>query len=701
MTVARLTAQSHVEKDEVEVKDLHSLFHPRGLAVVGTSANPDKIGHQILKNIIDGRYAGEIYPIHPTLRDVLGKRAYPSVLDAPGDIDLAVIAVKASRVPDVVRECARKGVKSVIVISSGFAETGNAEEEKKLKKFVDEHHIALLGPNALGLIYAPSRLNATFGPRSLLPGKIAFISQSGALAIALMGWTVMEKIGLAALVSVGNKADIADQELIEYFNRDDHVKVIQIYMEGIRDGRRFMRTKVKKPIVVLKVGRSQRGEKAALSHTGSLAGSDRIYDAAFRQMGILRAGTFHEAFGWSRTLSLPLPEGEEGVILTNGGGLGVRTSDECEDAGIKLLDAPAWLEEKFRKTMPGFGSTGNPVDMTGQAREDHYRQAGRTAFVEDKIKAVIILYCETVITDPLNVAKIIEEEYEKIQKKKPLVVAMVGGEKTRQAIQYLNERHVPAFTTISEAVSALKALYTWKEISRRPGETAEAVPPPPQAIRVIENVKAEKRNALLEDEALTILEACGISVPRRAFAKNLDEALQAGGNLYPLAMKICSPDIIHKTDVGGVALNIHNGEELLLKFNAMTQQIKSVRPGAEILGVHLMEMVRGIECVTGLSHDPQFGPVVMFGLGGVFVEALKNVSFRIVPFGRLEARRLIDEIRGADILKGFRGMAVDRASLVEALCSVQKLASCVREADINPLIVNEKGCFAVDARIIL
>lgn len=682
-------------------KDLSSIFKPKSIAVVGASVNPEKIGHQILKNIIGDGFGGNIFPVNRHEAQVLGLKSYPTITDIPVPVDLAIIAIPTAHVLSAMEECARKGVKSVAVITSGFAEVGKTEEELKLKRVADQANMALIGPNIFGIIYTPNKLNASFGPRGILPGKIAFISQSGALGIALMGWTTMEKIGLASLVSVGNKADIEEKELIEYFNHDENVDVVLIYMEGIKQGRKFMQTQIKKPVVVLKVGCSQRGAKAAVSHTGSLAGADKIYDAAFKQLGVLRAKTFTEAFGWSRSLSLPIPSGEETVIITNGGGIGVRATDECEAAGIKLLDDPKWLEEKFRGTMPDFGSTKNPVDITGQAKAENYRQAVNIVLREDRIGTAIILYCETVITNALDIAKAIQEEFKAVGRNKSVVVAMVGGEKTRDAIYYLNENHIPAFTSVTEAVSALEVLYTWREISHRPKDNPEVNAAPREAVALIEKVRSEGRNILMEHEARKVLELCGVPTPKWGFVANIEEALRQAKGMYPLAMKIASVGIVHKTDVGGVALNIRNDEELRVKFNQMMQHVKAAAPQANILGVNLIQMVKGIECIVGLNHDPQFGPVVMFGLGGIFVEVLKDVSFRIVPFGTVEAERLINDIKGRKILEGFRGIEAHKPSIIQTLCAIQKLAPLVKEIDINPLMTCKDGSYAVDARIVL
>lgn len=685
------------------MKNLDYFFKPERVAIIGASPDPKKIGHQILKNVIEGGYAGEIIPVHPSASTVLGRKAYKSLSDVPPGVDLVVIAIPANFVIAAMEECARCKVGAVAIITSGFGEVGKIDEEKKLKKIADDNNMALLGPNIFGLAYPPNKLNASFGPKDIYPGKIAFITQSGALGIGLMGWTSMKRIGLAALVNVGNKADINEQDLITYFNKDKNVNVLLIYMEGIKNGRKFLETKIEKPTVILKVGRSTRGAQAAASHTGSLSGSDKIYDGVFHQLGILRASTFIEAFSWARALSLPLPKGEDTVIITNGGGIGVATTDECEACGIKILDDAKWLEEKFRPTMPDFGSTKNPIDVTGGAGVDGYRQALKIAFAEERIKAVIVLYCETAVTDPMDIAISVNDAFEAAGRNKPVVVSMVGGERTRDALVYLNEKFIPASSLVDVSVSALKIVYTWAEIKNRPASQALLEKPPVEVNKILDAVKAEGRSILMEHEARQVMELCGVPTPKWGFARSADEAVKIADSkkMYPLAMKIASPDIVHKTDVGGVVLNIRDGKELKNRFEAMMARIKTAMPKANLLGVNLIQMVSGIECIVGITTDPQFGPAVMFGLGGVFVEAFKDVTFRVVPFDAAEAKRMIDEIKSKKILDGFRGMKADKNSIIKTLIAVQKLAPLVKEIDINPLLTNQDGSYAVDARIVL
>ncbi|MBF0489346.1 MAG: acetate--CoA ligase family protein [Candidatus Omnitrophica bacterium] len=685
------------------MKNVDVFFQPKRIAVVGASADSKKIGHQILKNIIDGGYEGEIIPINPSAPEVLGHKAYKSLSDVAPGVDMVVITIPSHLVLGAMQECARCKAKGVAIITSGFGEVGKIKEELELKKIADDNNISLLGPNIFGLAYAPAKLNASFGPKDIYPGKIAFITQSGALGIGLMGWTVMKKIGLAALVNLGNKSDVDELDMIHYFNKDKNVDVILIYMEGIKDGIKFLKTKIEKPTVVLKVGRSSRGAKAAASHTGSLSGSDKIYDAVFNQLGIMRASTFTEAFSWARALSLPSPTGDDVVIITNGGGIGVATTDECENQGLKILDDPEWLETKFRPTMPDFGSTKNPIDVTGGAGVEGYRKAIEIALAEEKVKSVIVLYCETAVTDPMGIAECITELYDASGRQKPVVVSMVGGERTRDALTYLNANNIPGSSLVDGTVSALKIVHTWRDIKARQKSELVIEQLPAKINDVFDAVRKEGRDILMEHEARLVMELCGVPTPPWAFVQSADEAVKVADQkqMYPLAMKIASPDIVHKTDVGGVVLNIRDGQELREKFNSMMEKIKQKQPTAKLLGVNLIKMVSGIECIIGTTTDPQFGAAVMFGLGGVFVEALKDVAFRVVPFDEKEAERLIGEIKAKKILEGFRGMSADKPSIIKTLIAIQKLAPYVKEIDINPLLTNQNGSYAVDARIVL
>ena len=456
---------------------VEALFEPRSIAVIGASEKPGKIGYAVMKNLVEYGYEGKIYAVNVKGVEIkVGNRvfkSYKSILDVPDEVDMAVIVVPAKFVPQVVEQCGQKGVKVLPIISSGFGELG--EEGKKVEEQIVEtahkYGMRILGPNIFGVVYTPKKINATFGPTDVLPGKLALVSQSGALGIALMGWTILEKVGLSALVSIGNKSDLDDADMLDYFENDDNTGAILIYMEGVKDGRKFMETakrvSMKKPIIVIKAGRSERGAKAAASHTGSLAGSDKIYEAAFKQSGVLRAITIGEAFDWARTLSnLPEPAGENVVILTNGGGIGVMATDAAEEDGLHLCDNLEDLKV-FANYMPPFGSYKNPVDLTGMAGAEGYEGAVKAALENPNMHAIAVLYCQTAVLDPRDLADIVIREYNASGRKKPLVVAIVGGIEAKEAIDRLNEEGIPAYPEPERAIKSLAALYRWSNWKNR------------------------------------------------------------------------------------------------------------------------------------------------------------------------------------------------------------------------------------------
>ncbi|MEM0356086.1 MAG: CoA-binding protein [Desulfurococcaceae archaeon] len=442
------------------------MFQPRSIAIIGASKKPGKIGHDILKNLIDYGYSGRIYPVNPNIDEIYGLKSYPSILSIPDEVDVAIIAIPAEKVLSVAEECGIKGVKILVVITSGFSEVGNVDAEANLVKIAKKYGMRILGPNIFGYVYTPSKLNATFGPREVLGGNIAFITQSGALGIALMGWTIMEEIGLSSIVSLGNMSDIDMIELSEYFAEDPNTKVIAMYLEGLKPGsgkdfvERMRRVVLKKTVIVIKAGRSERGALAVASHTGSLAGSDMLYDAAFKQAGVIRAYGIEELFDYSRAFATqPLPQGEETIIITNGGGAGVMATDAAEENGIKLLNPSDSLREAFRKTMPWFGSSKNPIDLTGQAVVENYVGALEIAYESPEVKNIILLYCRTSVLDPLELAKAIvdvKNRYRDVSK--PILVSMIGGIDVKEASKYLNRNNIPTYPIPERAVKSLAKL---------------------------------------------------------------------------------------------------------------------------------------------------------------------------------------------------------------------------------------------------
>jgi acetyl-CoA synthetase (ADP-forming) len=449
---------------------LKALIEPKGIAVIGASRSPGKIGYTVLRNIIEYGFKGGIYPVNPNATEILGYKSYPSVLDIPGEVDVAIVVVPAPETPKVIEECGKKGVKVAVVITAGFSEVGNVELEERIVKIAKNYGMRILGPNIFGYAYTPLNLNATFGPLEVAKGGIAFITQSGALGIALMGWTIMNEIGLSALFSIGNMADIDVVELSELLAEDPNTKVISIYLEGIKPGKgrefidRMSRVTLKKPVVVIKAGVTERGMKAVASHTGSLAGADAMYEAAFKQSGIIRARTVEELFNIARAFAQqPLPKGENTVIITNGGGVGVLATDAAELSGVKLLEPSQQLMEKFKETMPWFGSPKNPVDLSGQAVVDNYIKALKVAVDSPEIDNIVILYCRTAILDPRDLAKSITEFYRENNVSKTTVTAWVGGIEVYEAIKYMNKNSIPAYPSPEEALYALSRMLWYKK----------------------------------------------------------------------------------------------------------------------------------------------------------------------------------------------------------------------------------------------
>ncbi|NHJ49221.1 MAG: CoA-binding protein [Asgard group archaeon] len=697
---------------------LKFMFKPKSIAVIGASKKPGKIGYEIMDNIISYGFTGELYPINLKETEILGKKAYKSVSDVPGEIDFVVISIPAKYVPAVFEECGKKGIKSAAIITSGFGEVGDIETENKLVEIAEKYNIPFIGPNIFGIVYAPANLNASFGPADVKPGKLAFITQSGALGIALMGWTITNKIGLSSIVSVGNKAQIGESELLENYLKDDpETTAVLLYVEGLHDGRQsmeiFKEVGLKKPIIALKSGRSVRGAVAAASHTGSLAGSDKVYSAAFQQSGVLRAIDASEAFDWARCITNnPKPKGPNVVIITNGGGVGVMATDACEDYGIDLYNDQEKLKELFFKDeiMPPFGSTKNPVDITGGGGELAYKKAIEAAFQAKEIDAIVVLYCQTATTNPDLLAEYVIEEVSQHKDKKPFVIASIGGEAVEEMVDKLNENNIPAYDLPEKGISSLAAHYRWSNFVKRHeglGKTKSVKLPIDEIKAIIKKLRKENRIQMLEDEAKEIFQLCGLNVPKFGLVNSKEDAVEIAKQVgFPVVMKIVSEDIIHKSDAGGVILGLKDIIHVEEAFDTIMLNARAHKKDANIRGIIVSNMApKATEVIIGVSRDPTFGPVVMFGLGGIYVEIIKDVVFRVAPFPKDDARLMIDEIKSKEMLYGARGQKpVDLDSLVETIFIISQLVSQVdeiKELDINPLFAMHDGAVVIDARITL
>lgn len=694
------------------------LFEPRNVAIIGASTNPRKIGYKIIENILYSAYKGNIFPVNPQGGTIQGLKVYKTIIDIPDDnIDLVTICIPAKYVLSTVKEAAKKKVKFLSIITSGFAEIGNLVEERELVEFANSNGMRILGPNIFGIYSAAASLNATFGSKGVTKGKVAIVTQSGALGIALIGKTEVEGIGLSAIVSVGNKSDIDEADLLEYLVEDENTKVIMLYIEGVTNGDNLSEIlKVatqKKPIVVIKSGRSKRGAMAAASHTGSLAGSDKVFSDVMKQSGALRAESVQEALNWCKFLSISdLPKGMNTVIVTNGGGIGVLATDACEKYDVPLYDDQPTLKEIFKDVTPSFGSTKNPVDITGQARYEEYKSSLDAALNNDDIDSVICLGCETAVFDSQVMTKTIEEIVKESSRKKPLVFSFVGGKAIEVGIINLKARGIPIFGEVYEAVSCLGSAYAQYRNTYVESESIEVDLGInfKEMSEVIKTVRENNRTFMLSHEAIAFMQAAGVTMPLSYNTKTLDEAIMRAEEIgYPVVMKIISEDIIHKSDAGGVAVDLDNRDEVIDAYQAIRRNAKNYKADAKIQGVEVVEMVKsGVETLVGAIKDKSFGPIITFGLGGIYVEVMKDVSFRASPVSRRDVISMIKDTKAYTLLLGVRGE--DRKDIEKVIDVILRLSAIIEyfkkdlsDIEINPLIVYDQGegVKCVDARIIL
>lgn len=696
--------------------NLSGLLKPKSIAIIGASATPGKIGNTVIKNLIDSGYKGEVYPVNPKETEILGYKCYESILDIHGPVDAAVVTVPAKFSIDVTRECGEKGVKGLIVITSGYSEVGRADLEEEMVRISQETGMRVLGPNIVGTLSNSDNMNASFAPFLPLPGKASLVSQSGALLIAMDAATYTRRVGFDKMISIGNMSDVNFSDMIKFLNEDPDTTCISLYIEGLKDGPSFLQEakKATKPIVVLKSGVSAHGAAAAASHTGSLAGAAKIYSAAFQQAGVSQASDLDDLFDRTLVLSLEPPmKGDNLLVLTNGGGVGVLATDSAEAAGIPMRFAPEDVQTELKKHMPEFGSAKNPVDMTGMAGKDWYYKTTKFSFAHPWVDGLVLLYCETAMTDPQEIAEgIFNAISETGIKDKPVTVSFVGGEKCDKAMAWLVENGIPAYGAPDLAVKAMGTLRQYDRMKSL-NDTSAFVPSnidAKKARKIIDNARSKGRLALTEVEAKKVFDAYGLPITPTELAKTEDEAVTLANQIgYPLVMKIVSPDILHKSDAGGVKVNIKNETMVREAFKTILDNAKSYKADALIEGIAVQEMAPwATEVIVGSVKDATFGPTIMFGLGGIFVEVLKDVTFRVAPISLPEAKLMQDEIRSAAILGGVRGEAPrDKAALAEVLARyaymIHDLKDEIAESDANPVIVYEEGqgVKVVDARIIL
>ncbi len=694
---------------------LEALFNPASVAVIGASRKPDKLGYAVVDNLVNGGYPGTVYPINPKATEILGLKAYPSVLDVPGAIDLAIIVIPHKYVADALRQCGQKGIQAVIVISAGFREAGRegVDREKELIRIAKEYGIRMVGPNCLGVIDTYTPMNASFSAGTPPKGPIGFMSQSGALGTAILDWSLAGNIGFSKFVSLGNKADVAEVDLLQAWADDPNVRVILAYSEGLPDGQEFMRVarevSRKKPIVAVKSGVTSAGSRAVSSHTGSLAGSEQAYKAAFEQAGVLRAQSMEELFDYALAFAYqPLIRGDRIAVITNAGGPGILATDALERSGLQLARLSPETVHKLEAGLPEAASAANPIDVLGDALSDRYELALDLVSADPNVDGMIVILTPQAMTEIEETAHAVGKTARRIDK--PILGCFMGEYRVNVGVEILKQYGVPNYPFPERAAAAFAAMRNYRLARERPDPEFVRFDVDRQSVReLIDKTLEEGRVTIGDAEARAILKAYGFRIPRSRIAADPDEAVQVAGEFgYPVVLKIASPDILHKTDVGGVKVGLQTPTDVRDAFELIVYRAQRYVPQARIWGCLVQEMVpQGLEVLVGMNRDPQFGPLVTFGLGGIYVEALKDVTFRVAPFGRLDAEEMLKEIKAHRLLDGVRGQRpADKEAIVDTLLRVNQLVTDfpeIVEMDINPLMVFEQGQGAIplDMRLVL
>lgn len=691
---------------------LDAIFRPRSIAVVGASRRRGSIGHEILHNLVEHDFQGVVFPVHPSARVIHSIKAYPTVLDIPDPVDLAVIVVPYRHVLQVVDECGRKGVRGLVVITAGFREVGGEgiAREEALLELVRCYDMQLVGPNCMGVINTEPgvSMNATFAPTFPPPGPIGFMSQSGALGVTILDYACELGLGISMFVSVGNKADVSGNKLIDYWGRDPGTRLIVMYNESFGDPRRFTRlarriTK-EKPILAVKAGRTRTGALAASSHTGALAGMDVAVDALFEQCGVIRATTLEELFDFAMAFSnQPVPGGDRVAIITNAGGPGILTADACESLGLEIASLAEETRARLRAEVPEEASVQNPVDLIASADAAIYRVALDIVLQDPNVDAAIAIFVPPVQVDTGAVAAGIAEIVAR-HEGKTVLGCLMGKKGVQMGVTELKRHSIPAFMFPESAARALAAMCRYRRWCERPlGEVVEFEVDRERAATTIASARGDGREHLSLGEVEEVLDAYGIPLAESRFAATADAAVEAAEELgWPVALKVESAAVVHKSDVEGVRLGLEDAGEVHSAFAA----IESSMGAGRMEGVRIQRMIEGgRETVIGMTNDRLFGPLVMFGLGGIHVEVLKDVTFRIAPVSQIDAAEMVRSLRGDALLAGVRGeLPVAFAALEEAILRVSQLVlelPEIDEMDINPFLAFPEGdmCRAVDGRI--
>ncbi len=702
------------------IRNLDFFFSPASVALVGASRKSGSVGDVIARNILDGGYGGQFFPVNPQATSIRSHRAYPNVASLPLAPDLAIIATPPGAVPKIIAALGALGTKAAVVITAGFAELGadGRKLQEDMLAAARPHLLRIVGPNCLGVLSPFAKLNASFSHIAAAPGDIALISQSGAVVTSVLDWAQARGIGFSHVVSFGAMSDVDVGDMLDYLARDPKARSIVLYLEAATAARKFMSAARaaarQKPIIVIKAGRHEAAARAAASHTGALAGSDAVYDAAFARAGMVRILGLEDLFDAIETLARMkvAPKGDRLAILTNGGGVGVLAADRIGDGDGRLAELGDSTLEKLGSLLPKTWSHGNPVDIIGDAPPERYAGALDAVLADDAVDAVLVMNCPTAVADSLLAAEAVIARYNASGRRKPLLAAWLGAGAAARARQRFAESNIPCYDTPGAAVDAFLLL---AQYSRHQNQLLAAPPAlvntDPEAVSkarpIIDQALAEDRVWLSEAEAKAVLSAYGVPVVETRIAKTVADALRAADEIgYPVALKILSPDITHKTDVGGVALNIADAAALRREVEAMALRVAQAEPKASLEGFTVQRMARqsdAHELILGLSEDPTFGPVVLFGHGGIAVEARADRALALPPLDLKLAREMMKRTRIHRLLEGYRDRApADLDAIAQALVRVSEIAATlpeIKELDVNPLWANEKGVVALDARM--
>jgi acetyltransferase len=698
--------------------NLDTIFSPQSVAVVGASTTPGKVGHDIFANILKGGYKGILYPVNPNAKSVLSVRAYPNILDIPDDVDLAIIILPPRVALKAIKEAIKKGVKGIVIVSAGFREVGGEglEIENQIVAICKKAGVRVVGPNCLGVINPLSSvsLNASFSRRMPKSGNISFISQSGALCTAVLDFAADRDFGFSKFISIGNKADVDELDLMRYMHDDKDTEVIMIYLEELKKGLEFVES-VKEitsgdrptPILVIKSGRTTAGARAAASHTGALAGSEAVYDAIFKQAGIIRVDSIDELFDYAIAFAYKnksetgkftrkVPGGNRVAIVTNAGGPGIVATDMTVSSGLKLAKFHEETIEALESHLPLTANLYNPVDIIGDAAQDRYENALSSVIKDENVDGALVILTPQSMTNALGTAEAIVRIDRRTHK--PILCCFMGIFDVSSGVKYLQEHGIPVFKFPENTAKAFGALYRYSNwLNRQHLAQFTLKHNKERAAEIIENSLAAGKTYLSELDGLELLKCYGFNVLPAQIAKNENEAAQLAENMtFPVAMKIISPQIQHKSDASGVILQLDSKEKVKRAFQKLIERAKQFNPNVVIEGVLVQKMSQpGDEVILGVNRYPAFGPLLMAGLGGIYVELFKDVVFRLAPIKRNESRRMIKSIKGYNIFKGFRGRPEsDIKALEKSVVSLSDMVTNhpeIIEMDINPLMVHEKG----------